>query len=86
MLEIMDNIVGKVPEFTQDEAPVEQVPAEETVETVKTDEPVASQSQQVHQEETTPAEPPPVETPLPENKQLQGLINERERLLDEIKA
>ena len=81
----MPNIVGSIPEFTADETSetgieeVKQAPAEEVVE----------------EEKETPAEPPAEEKPAPLQeesddtgmaKQVSGLREEREKLLQEIKT
>ena len=77
----MDNKIGAIPEFTQDE-PVVEVTAQ-PVETP------AVPAENVSLGEAPPAEPPPVEVPPvdPELvKQVEGLARDKERLMEELKA
>lgn len=89
----MANVIGKIPDFTEDETIVKNPPVV-TGEEVKE----AADEELVEEEKETPTEPPAEEKPaegdeIPEEvdtsellKQVQGLSQEREKLLREIQA
>lgn len=79
-----NNVIGSVPEFTTDE---------EVKGTEQVDESTQATTEEVVEEEkVTPTEPVAVETPVEPvlnddtGKQIQGLLQEKEKLLNEIKS